>query len=89
MKYWKAKLLSATDFKRLTGVKRKTFQVMVRLVKAEEKKKKKSGRPPELRIEDHSLKVAGQPLPKFIPRNILPNHRYQANHSPSTIDLSI
>jgi len=55
MKYEKAKKLSATDFKRLTGVKRKTFQVMVRVVKAEEKKKKKSGRPPELRIEDQIL----------------------------------
>jgi hypothetical protein len=33
MKYQKAKQLSATEFKRLTGVKRKTFQVMVRVVK--------------------------------------------------------
>jgi hypothetical protein len=55
MKYWKVKQLSATEFKRLTGVKRKTFQVMVRVIKAEEKKKKKSGRPPKLRIEDQIL----------------------------------
>lgn len=55
MKYKKAKRLSATEFKRLTGVKRKTFQMMVRVVKAEEKKKKKLGRPPELRIEDQIL----------------------------------
>lgn len=55
MKYWKVKQLSATKFKRLTGVKRKTFQVMVRVVKAEDKKKKKSGRPPQLRIEDQIL----------------------------------
>jgi hypothetical protein len=55
MKYWKIKQLSAAQFKRKTGVKRKTFQVMVRVLKAEEKKKKKSGRPPALRIEDQIL----------------------------------
>ena len=55
MKYWKTRQLSATEFKRLSGVKRKTFQVMVRVIKAEEKKKKKSGRPPELRIEEQIL----------------------------------
>ena len=54
MKYWKAKKLSSREFKRLTGVK-KTFQAMVRVVKTEEKKKKKSGRPPILRIEDQIL----------------------------------
>lgn len=55
MKYSEAKKLSSTKFQRLTGVKRATFRVMVRLVKTEEKKKKKVGRPPQLRIEDQIL----------------------------------
>jgi hypothetical protein len=55
MKYSKIKKLSATKFKRLTGIKRKTFNLMVRIVKSEEKKKKKIGRPSKLRIEDQIL----------------------------------
>ena len=54
MKYWQAKKLSSREFKRMTGVK-KTFGVMVRLVKYKEKQKKKLGRPPKLRIEDQIL----------------------------------
>ena len=54
MKYWQAKKLPSTEFKRMTGVK-KTFGVMVRLVKYKERQKKKSGRPPKLRIEDQIL----------------------------------
>lgn len=55
MKYSQVKKLSSTKFKRLTGVKRGTFSVMVRVVKTEEKKKKKVGRPAKLRIEDQIL----------------------------------
>ncbi len=55
MKYWQAIKLSSREFKRLTGVKRQTFRLMVRLVKAEAKKKKKVGRRAKLIIEDQIL----------------------------------
>ena len=57
VKFWRAKQLTSRKFKRLTGVSRQTFQEMVRLVKADEKKKKKSGRRPKLIIEDKVLMV--------------------------------
>ncbi|MEH2218465.1 MAG: IS5 family transposase [Nostoc sp.] len=57
MKFWRAKQLTLRKFKRLTGVSRRTFQEMVGLVKADEKKKKKSGRRPKLIIEDQVLMV--------------------------------
>jgi len=50
VKFWRAKQLTLRKFKRLTGVSRRTFQEMVGLVKADEKKK--SGRRPKLIIED-------------------------------------
>lgn len=44
------------QFRRKTGVKRKTFEVMVRLVtEAETKRKKLSGRPSKLSYEDQVL----------------------------------
>ena len=55
MKYWQVCKLPSREFKRLTGVKRKTFQVMVRVVKAQEKLKKKPGRPNKLTIENQIL----------------------------------
>jgi hypothetical protein len=55
MEYRKARKLSANRFKRLTGVQKTTFKRMVELVKNEEKKKKKPGRPCKLRIEDQVL----------------------------------
>lgn len=55
MKYCKARKLSTNRFKRLTGVQKPTFKRMVELVKNEEKKKKKSGCPCKLRIEDQVL----------------------------------
>jgi Helix-turn-helix of DDE superfamily endonuclease/DDE superfamily endonuclease len=55
MKYWQAIKLSSRKFKRLTGVKRQTFRLMVRLVKAQEKQKKKTGRRAKLIIEDRIL----------------------------------
>ncbi|MBD2535702.1 IS5/IS1182 family transposase, partial [Nostoc flagelliforme FACHB-838] len=39
----------------MTGVSRKTFELMEDDVKADEKKKKKSGRRPKLIIEDQVL----------------------------------
>lgn len=57
MKFWRAKQLTSRKFKRLTGVSRRTFQEMVGLVKAHEKKKKKSGRRSKLIIEDKVLMV--------------------------------
>lgn len=55
MKYWKARKLSARKFKRFCGVKRKTFSLMVRLVKAQQKLKKKLGCPSKLIVEDQIL----------------------------------
>ncbi len=55
MKYWQARKLSSREFKRLTGVKRRTFRLMVRLVKAQEKYKKKAGCPNKLIVEDRIL----------------------------------
>ena len=55
MEYRKIRKLSAKQFKRLTGVQKKTFKQMVELVKNEEKKKKKSGCPCKLRIEEQVL----------------------------------
>jgi len=53
--YKKVKNLKAEDFKRLTGVHFDTFNQMVAIVKDAEKLRKKSGRPPKLRIEDQIL----------------------------------
>ena len=55
MKYWKAHKLSASKFKRFCGVERKTFRLMVRLVKAQQKFKKKPGCPSKLIVEDQIL----------------------------------
>jgi hypothetical protein len=55
MKYWQARKLSSREFKRLTGVERPTFRLMLRLVKAQQKLKKKPGRPSNLIVEDQIL----------------------------------
>jgi DDE superfamily endonuclease/Helix-turn-helix of DDE superfamily endonuclease len=57
VKIEKAKQLTAKKFKRMSGVSRKTFELMVDVVKADEKKKKKTGRRPKLIIEDQVLMV--------------------------------
>jgi hypothetical protein len=57
VKIEKAKQLTARKFKRVTGVSRQTFELMVDVVKADEKKKKKPGRRPKLIIEDQVLMV--------------------------------
>ena len=57
MTYKKIKNLKAEDFKRLTGVHFETFNQMVEIVKSAEKLRKKTGRPPKLRIEDQILMV--------------------------------
>lgn len=57
MTYKKVKNLKAEDFKRLTGVHFDTFNRMVEIVKEAEKSRKKTGRPPKLKIEDQILMV--------------------------------
>ncbi len=57
MKIEKAKQLSTRKFKRMTGVSRKTFELMVDVVKADDQKKKKPGRRTKLIIEDQVLMV--------------------------------
>jgi hypothetical protein len=53
--YKKVKNLKAEDFKRLTGIHFDTFNQMVEIVKDAEKLRKKTGRPPKLKIEDQIL----------------------------------
>jgi hypothetical protein len=57
VEFWRAKQLTSKKFKRLTGVSRQTFELMVSLVKADEQNKNKPGRPPKLIIEDQVLMV--------------------------------
>jgi hypothetical protein len=55
-KYEKSKKLSAKNFKRLIGVKRKTFESMVdELQTAYEEKHRQGGRPPKLTIENQLM----------------------------------
>jgi len=52
-KYEKSKQLSGKNFKRIIGVKRKTFYAMVGELRiAHEEKHRKGGRPPKLSIEN-------------------------------------
>ncbi len=55
MKHWQARKLSPQKFKRLYGIEKRTFRLMVRLVKCQEKQKKKPGRPPKIIIENQVL----------------------------------
>ncbi len=57
MKIEKAKQLTARKFKRMTGVSRQTFELMVDVVKADAQKKKKLGRRTKLIVEDQVLMV--------------------------------
>ena len=55
-KYEKSKRLSAKNFKRLIGVKRKTFEAMVKELRiAYEDKHKKGGRLPKLTVENQLM----------------------------------
>ena len=56
MKYEKIKKLSEETFRRATGVKKKTFTLMVEIInKKEAEKKKAGGRPNRLSVEDRLL----------------------------------
>ena len=55
MSYEQVKNLEPTEFKRLCGVNRATFEQMVKVVAAEKILVKKSGRPSKLSIEDQVL----------------------------------
>ena len=55
MHYEDIKEKNASDFKRLTGVKKKTFYLMIEVLKEAESLKKLMGRPPKLSIEDQLL----------------------------------
>lgn len=55
MKYWQARKLYPQKFKRRYGVEKRTFRLMVRLVKKQTKQKKKSGRPFKIIIENQIL----------------------------------
>jgi hypothetical protein len=54
-KYDKIKNLTEAEFRRLTGVKVKTFNEMVQIIREKESKRKKPGRPHILCIEDRIL----------------------------------
>jgi hypothetical protein len=55
MKYWQSRKLSPQKFKRLYGIEKKTFSLMVRLVKQQVKQKKKCGRPQKIIIENQII----------------------------------
>jgi len=56
MKYTKIKNLPEEKFRRETGIKKKTFSLMIKILKKEEDKKKKTGgRPNKLSIENRLL----------------------------------
>lgn len=56
MKYEKLKSSSEAQFRRVTGVKRKTFEAMIEILKEAYKiKKSKGGRPSKLGVEDMLL----------------------------------
>lgn len=56
MKYEQIENLKAEAFRRLTGIKKKTFHEMISILEpAEKEKKKQGGRPPKLSIEDRLL----------------------------------
>lgn len=56
MKYENLKTLSEDSFRRLTGIHRQTFRKMIEiLIKADNIKKSKGGRPSKLSIEDKLL----------------------------------
>ena len=55
MRYEDIKDKKASDFKRLTGVQKKTFYLMIRVLKAAEATKKKVGRSSKLSIENQLL----------------------------------
>ncbi|MFK0732608.1 MAG: IS5 family transposase [Gloeotrichia echinulata GP01] len=57
MKFWRAKQLTSRKFKRMTGISRQTFKLMVGVVKTDAQNKKKPGRRPKLIIEDQVLMV--------------------------------
>ena len=55
MRYETVKDLSASDFKRLTGVKPKVFSEMLGVMQESETSKKKAGRSSKLSLEDRLL----------------------------------
>lgn len=56
MKFENVRKLSATQFRRITGVKVKTFEAMTQIInEAEKVKRSKGGRPCKLKTEDRIL----------------------------------
>jgi hypothetical protein len=55
MRYAEVEGLPPEQFKRLTGVKRETFELMLSVLKQSEQKKKRSGRPSKLSLADQLL----------------------------------
>ena len=55
MRYDEVEGLSPGQFKRLTGVKRETFEQMLSVLKQSEGQKKRSGRPSKLSLADQLL----------------------------------
>jgi hypothetical protein len=55
MKYERAKHLKPAEFKRFWGVQLETFKQMVEIVQQHEGRKKKTGRPGKISLEDQVL----------------------------------
>ncbi len=70
MRYENLKEFKDEDFRRLTGIKRATFEKMVEILKEAEKKKKNiGGKPNKLIIEDRLLMAL-----EYIRQNMIRNH---------------
>lgn len=55
MRYGEVEALPPGEFKRLTGVKRETFEQMLAVLRQSEGRKKRSGRPSKLSLADQLL----------------------------------
>src|SRR4030042_3873659 len=56
MKFEKIKNFKESQFRRITGIKRKTFDAMIEIIiEAEKIKRAKGGRPNDLKVEDRIL----------------------------------
>jgi hypothetical protein len=66
MRYEEVKGLLPGQFKRLTGLKRETFERMLEALRQREQQKKRSGRPSKLSLADQLLRFSQQLPPDAV-----------------------
>ena len=67
MTYNQLKSLKPEEFKRLCGVRPETFNQMLEVVRAQQRTKRKTGRPGKLSLEDLTVWTMHSSLPQFLP----------------------